>query len=259
MQKLLKKLKDPEYAKNLVDQRKKIKNDIVIYQKKISDLKNKLKLGEIQLNRKMKQPSNKEVELRRIAYDCSSKQNEYNSLINKVERNKLLEKSNDTQIKELKEMKDKLEQIAREMYGITNFIDVKGQMKKKEKYKKEKNKFQKNLEIINNLIESNKRKYKIIISQNEKEIFKLEQKKIQLLKKLKNEEISNNDVDKEIKEFLGNEMLINNENKDKEKEKDNGNINNIKNDDGIIYGKLVVKNGEDEINKNKNINSGINY
>ena len=157
-------------------------------------------------------------------------------------------------------MKDKLEQIAREMYGIINFIDVKGQ-KKKKSIKKKKINFKKILEIINNLIESNKRKYKIIISQNEKEIFKLEQKKLQLLKKLKNEEISNNDADKEIKEFLGNEILINNENKDKdkEKEKDNGNINNIKNDDGIIYGKLVVKNGEDEINKNKNINSGINY
>lgn len=58
-------------------------------------------------------------------------------------------------------------------------------------------------------------------------------------------------------------MLINNENKDKEKQKEkyNSNINSnyIKNDDGIIYGKLLVRNWKDEINKNKNFNSGINY
>ena len=60
-------------------------------------------------------------------------------------------------------MKDKLEQIAREIYGIINFIDVKGQ-KKKKSIKKKKINFKKILEIINNLIENNKRKYKIIIS-----------------------------------------------------------------------------------------------
>ena len=91
-----------------------------------------------------------------------------------------IEKNNNTQINELKEMKQKLEQIAREMYGISSFIDVKAQMKLKEQRKQDVNKYQKNLEIINNLIESNKRKYELIIGQNEKEIFKLEQKKLEL-------------------------------------------------------------------------------
>jgi hypothetical protein len=86
MEKLLKKLRDPEYSIKLVNERNKIKEDIIEYEKKIKDLKIKLKLGDIKLNRRSKDPSYKEIELKRMTYDYNSKTNEYNSLMNKMEK-----------------------------------------------------------------------------------------------------------------------------------------------------------------------------
>ena len=80
------------------------------------------------------------TELKRIAYDYNCKHYEYNYLNNRVVQNKKIEKKNDDKIKELKEWKKNLEQISQEMYGITELINVKGQMKLKEKNEKNKKK-----------------------------------------------------------------------------------------------------------------------
>ena len=92
MEELLKKINNPEYSANLQNNTMKIKEEIIKYENKIKDLKSKLKLGEIKLNRKNKGPSIKETELKRIAYDYNSKKYEYNSLNDRVEQNKKIEK-----------------------------------------------------------------------------------------------------------------------------------------------------------------------
>ena len=116
MEKLLKKLKNPEYSNNLVNKAKNINGEIIIYEKKIKDLKSKLKYRDILINRKNKEPSSKENELKRIAYDYNTKKNEYSSLNNKYNQSNKIENYNEKKIKELKEWKENLEKIAKEMY-----------------------------------------------------------------------------------------------------------------------------------------------
>ena len=130
-----------------------------------------------------------------------------------------------------------MEQIANEMYGIKNFIDVKGQLKLKKKNEINKNKLEKNLEIIINSIESNKKKYEFMIAQNEKEIYQLEKQKLELLNELKN----NNDFFEENN--MEKNMLMKNVEKIEEETSNDVNINKMDNLDSKFSNKV------DELNK----------
>ena len=100
----------------------------------------------------------REVELKRVVYDYNSKKNEYLSLMNKYEINKKLKTNNENEINKLKEWKSNLIKISQEMYGISEIIDVKKQMKLKETNEKNKRKLIKDLDIMDKSILSIKKK-----------------------------------------------------------------------------------------------------
>ena len=109
----------------------------------------------------------------------------------------------------LKELKKNLKEISQEMYGISEIINVKEQMKLKIKNEKNKAKLKKDLEIMIKSIKTNKNKYEKLFEENEKETIRLEQRKDELLLLIRKQENINKNDEKKIKEFYGKEILMN--------------------------------------------------
>ena len=72
---------------------------------------------------------------------------ENEKLSKKIEENKIKESENENKIKQLQEFVDKLRTIAKDMYNITDYENVKLEEKNEKKKEKIKNQYEKRIEI----------------------------------------------------------------------------------------------------------------
>ena len=110
---------------------------------------------------------------------------DYNKLIRenekiskKIEEYKIKESDNENKIKQLQEFVEKLRTIAKDMYNITDYENVKIEEKNEKKKEEIKNQYKKRIEILKKKKESNINKYKQEISINQKKITNLQKKKM---------------------------------------------------------------------------------
>ena len=197
LQKRKKQLDDTSYTDRIVSDLDKISEDKVFYAKEIKRLRSEQKLSEIKLSRQMKMPTKAEVNLKRIEMDYENMKKRYDVLVVNIEKNKQKQTENEIKIKELNEFKEKLEKIAMEMYGIKEFVDVSNENKTIKEKEKKLELLKKKIIVFDSAKEVNKKKYEVEIAKKERDIYEMEQNKLRLLKKLKEENIkSQNAIDK---------------------------------------------------------------
>ena len=131
--------------------------------------------------------------------ECEKYNNIYNSLLKKIENGEQMEKDNEIIIKNLQEREEKLEAMAKQMYGIYEFDNVKDLEKKEQKKKSEMEKLKKQIEIIDKALISNKKKYENEYKQNEFFIQNLHNSKDELLTVFKEKKDQLEKCEKKIK------------------------------------------------------------
>ena len=131
--------------------------------------------------------------------ECEKYNNIYNSLLKKIENGEQTEKDNEIIIKNLQEREEKLEAMAKQMYGIYEFDNVKDLEKKEQKKKSEMEKLKKQIEIIDKALISNKKKYENEYKQNEFFIQNLHNSKDELLTVFKEKKDQLEKCEKKIK------------------------------------------------------------
>ncbi len=131
--------------------------------------------------------------------ECEKYNNIYNNLLKKIEIGNQVEKDNELIIKNLQERENKLEAMAKEMYGIYVFENVKNLEIKEEKKKLEMEKIKKQIEIMDKALLSNKRKYENEYRTNEYYIQNLHTSKEELLTIFKDKKDQLEKCEKEIK------------------------------------------------------------
>ena len=92
---------------------------------------------------------------------------ENEKLAKKIQDDKAKEVSNENKIKQLQEFVDKLHIIAKDMYNITDYENVKIEEKNEKKKEEAKNQFKKRIEILKKKKESNIHKYEQEITMNQ--------------------------------------------------------------------------------------------
>ena len=187
LQKRKRKLSDKEYSDKLLNELGKIKEDKKYYTREIKSMRSEQKLSEIKLSRQMNFPTKAEISLKRVEMDYESMKKKYDVVVMAIEKNKQKFNENELKEKELKEFKEKLEKIAKEMYDITEFKDVSNENKKIKENEKKLDLLKKKIVVFESAREVNKKKYEAEIAKKEKEIYEMEQNKLRLLKKLKEE------------------------------------------------------------------------
>ena len=118
-------------------------------------------------------------------YDNIKRQN--NNFLQKVEKNKFQEEENEKKINQLNEWVEKLRTIAKDMYNITEYENIKTEEKNEKKLSDKKNVLIKNIEILQKVKNTNQKKYELEISTNEKTISELQETKKNLELRLQNE------------------------------------------------------------------------
>ena len=131
--------------------------------------------------------------------ECEKYNNIYNNLVKKIENGEQTEKDNEIIIKNLQEREEKLEAMARQMYGIYEFDNVKDLEKKEQKKKSDMEKLKKQIEIIDKALISNKKKYENEYKQNEFFIQNLYNSKDELLTIFKEKKDQLEKCEKKIK------------------------------------------------------------
>ena len=197
LQKRKKQLDDTSYTDRIVSDLDKISEDKVFYAKEIKRLRSEQKLSEIKLSRQMRMPTKAEVNLKRIEMDYENMKKRYDVLVGNIEKNKQKQTENEIKIKELNEFKEKLEKIAMEMYGLKEFVDVSNENKTIKEKEKKLELLKKKIIVFDSAKEVNKKKYEVEIAKKERDIYEMEQNKLRLLKRLKEETLkSQNAIDK---------------------------------------------------------------
>ena len=131
--------------------------------------------------------------------ECEKYNNIYNNLLKKIENGEQTEKDNEIIIKNLQEREEKLEAMAKQMYGIYEFDNVKDLEKKEKKKKSDMEKLKKQIEIIDKALISNKKKYENEYKQNEFFIQNLHNSKDELLTVFKEKKDQLEKCEKKIK------------------------------------------------------------
>ena len=201
LEKRLKELTNPEYTSKLESDLITIKKNIIDLQKQIKQMQNDQKVYELKIENQLNNPSKSQVRLKRVEMDYQSTKKKYDSVMAAIEKNKQIEKDNQTKITELESFKEKMEQIAKDMYGITEFVCVEKENKKEMQKEKELALLRKNVAILNQAREMNKKKYEKIIRTKEKEIFEKQQIKEELHNKLREEEEKEKEIAMKIAEL----------------------------------------------------------
>ena len=185
--------------------------------------------------------------------DYNKKQLEYAKIIKNIEKSKQMENENNLKIKKLKEWKEQLDKIAEEMYNIQELKDFKLLQKSKNENKEKLKNLEKKYDVLSHSKKINVNKYSQIISINEKEIFKLNQNKIELMEELEKQQKINDKLIQRIKQFYGyNENNINLKNKQNDLKNNLNNTNN-KNKKEFDEKECSKKNNIDEKKIDNNI------
>ena len=179
----LKILGDLSHKNYLTQEKELLKQEIEYYENEINNLKKVNEINDILMTKKLENPYLQQMILNRFYADYESKEESYKLLNINCEKNKNQIEANDNKIKELLKLKEELDKMAKELYNITEYINIKEYYLKKEEDEKNLNRLKKNNEILINAFESLNRK-------NERQIknfdIKINSKK-NLIEKLKKE------------------------------------------------------------------------
>lgn len=204
---------------NLEQERKAIDNELNALHAETKKLQNEQKLNDITLSKITKGTNKSEIELKRLVMDYESLKRQKTSIVNKLNNKKQLYEDNDMKITQLNEFHERLESIAKDMYHITEY----GNVKDKEMNVQKKEKYRKNLiykiNILDKAIISNQKRFVSESKQNIKKIMELRIQKEMMIEKYVNdggkyEEEDNEDVLRMEREYKEEER----EEKDKDKE-----------------------------------------
>ena len=174
-------IKDPIYKQSLLNYLNKLRREYEI----ISDLNKKLKeeqkLIEIEIEKKSKNNKKEKNDVQRIEKDINNIKAQMNLLKNKINKNKINIIENNKRINKYVDKEKNLDYIAKNKYGIKQYLDVNiNQNNEIKKFQEKKNSLKK-ISIYEKGIETNKAKYEREIRNNEIIINNLKKEKNKLL------------------------------------------------------------------------------
>ena len=178
---------NPDYLPNLKYENEQLDREIYDLQIKNKKLKNTEKLNDIVISKQNKGENKSAIILKRLKMDYDNIKRQNNNFLQKVEKNKLQEEENEKKINQLNEWVEKLRTIAKDMYNITEYENIKTEEKNEKKLSDKKNVLIKNIEILQKVKNTNQKKYELEISTNEKTILELQETKKNLELRLQNE------------------------------------------------------------------------
>ena len=178
---------NPDYLPNLKYENQQLDREIYNLQIENKKLKNTEKLNDIVISKQNKGENKSAIVLKRLKMDYDNIKRQNNNFLQKVEKNKFQEEENEKKINQLNEWVEKLRTIAKDMYNITEYENIKTEEKNEKKLSDKKNVLIKNIEILQKVKNTNQKKYELEISTNEKTIIELQETKKNLELKLQNE------------------------------------------------------------------------
>ena len=166
----LNKVSKNNYAINLEQELKDIENEINRLHSENKKLQNEQKLNDIVLSKLNKGDNKSEIELKRLAMDHDSLKRQKITLENKLKQKKQVYNDNGVKITNLNDFQEKLENIAKDMYNITQFENVKNEEKNQKRKEKIKQNLIYKIGILQKAVSTNQKKYNVELKQNIKKI-----------------------------------------------------------------------------------------
>ena len=184
----------PNFLEELVEKNRKLDDEIEKLKTTNKKLNNEQKLNEIVISKQNKneQEDKANMLLKRMNMDYDKIVRENEKLTKKIEEAKIKENDNENKIKQLQEFVDKLRTIAKDMYNITDYENVKLEEKNEKKKEEIKNQYKKRIEILKKKKESNIHKYQQEIAMNQKKINTLQKQLLEVEKELEIEQNNKN-------------------------------------------------------------------
>ena len=118
------KLDDIERSTKIKKDIFEIQENISFYQNEIKNLRNLQKKNEFLLSNSDKNIINNNNKIKNFESDLEIIQNTNENVLKTIEKNKQIENNNQVKIKELNEFKSKLDNIAKDMYKITEYKNI---------------------------------------------------------------------------------------------------------------------------------------
>ena len=181
----IKTLNDPSHKDYLIQEKELLKEEIESLENEVNNLKKIEEINNVLIEKNLKNPYLQKMLLNRVELDYYNLEHSYNLLKKNSEKNKARIEENDIKIKELLELKERLDKMAKELYNITEYLDVKELEIKKDEDNKKLNRLRKNYNITINALESLKRKYIQGVKNSENERILKEKKKTKFRKRIK--------------------------------------------------------------------------
>ncbi len=178
---------NPDYLTNLKYENQQLDREIYDLQIENKKLRNTEKLNDIVISKQNKGENKSAIILKRLKMDYDNVRRQNANFLQKVEKNKFQEEENEKKINQLNEWVEKLRNIAKDTYNITEYENVKTEEQNEKKLTNKKNTLIKNIEILQKVKNTNQKKYELEISNNEKTINELQETKKNLELKLQNE------------------------------------------------------------------------
>ena len=182
------------FMEELVEKNKRLEEEIEKIRITNKKLNNEQKLNEIVISKQNKneQEDKANMLLKRMNMDYTKLVRENEKLSKKIEEYKNKENDNENKIKQLQEFVDKLRTIAKDMYNITDYENVKIEEKNEKKKEETRIQYKKRIEILKKKKESNIHKYQQEIAMNQKKITNLQKQLIEVEKELEIEQANKN-------------------------------------------------------------------
>ena len=177
----LKQLTSPIYKEGLKRELQNLDNEIQKKESQNKKLKAYQRQSELLIEKQSKNLGREQFELKRLKMDLNNINSQKILVIEKIKKNNNIIQENYARITQLNEWQQKLEKIAKEMYDIQEYENIQLEEEKEGEIEKIKENLMKKIEIYEKVMKSNKNKYESEISRNEKTIFNLEQRKLELI------------------------------------------------------------------------------
>ena len=177
----LKQLTSPVYKEGLKRELQNLDNEIQKKESQNKKLKAYQRQSELLIEKQSKNLGREQFELKRLKMDLNNINSQKILVMEKIKKNNNIIQENYARITQLNEWQQKLEKIAKEMYDIQEYENIQLEEQKEGEIEKIKENLMKKIEIYEKVMKSNKNKYESEISRNEKTIFNLEQRKLELI------------------------------------------------------------------------------
>jgi hypothetical protein len=203
-----------DYIENKKNAIKELNSQIEILEKDNKAMRRILKINDSSYKKEFSgdlNPNNLKEKLN----DFEKFNNIYNNLMKKIENEQQSSKNYEIKLKNLEERQQELETMAKDMYGINEFENVKTLEKKEQQKKSDIYKLKRQIEVIDKSINSSKKKYENEFKSNENYINNLNNTKNELLKifKDKKEQLEKQEQNiKNIEDEIDKLNLLENEN-----------------------------------------------